>query len=60
MTKGYYSKYFWEGIIIGSVVPIILLNAYPSMTLIAGGFVIIGIFLTEFVRIRVPQMIPLS
>ena len=60
MTKGYYSKYFWEGIIIGSVAPIILLNAYPSMTLIAGGFAIVGIFLTEFVRIRVPQMIPLS
>ena len=60
MTKGYYSKYFWEGITIGSVAPIILLNAYPSMTLIAGGFAIVGIFLTEFVRIRVPQMIPLS
>jgi hypothetical protein len=60
MTKGYYSKYFWVGIIIGSVAPIILLNAYPSLTLIAGGFAIVGIFLTEFVRIRVPQMIPLS
>jgi formate-dependent nitrite reductase membrane component NrfD len=60
MTKGYYSKYFWAGIIIGSVAPIILLNAYPSLTLIAGEFAIVGIFLTEFVRIRVPQMIPLS
>jgi len=28
--------------------------------LIAGGLVLVGIFLTEFVRIRVPQMIPLS
>jgi hypothetical protein len=61
MTKGYYSKYFWAGIVIGSVAPIVMLNAYAdSMTLIAGGFVLIGIFLTEFVRIRVPQMIPLS
>ena len=31
-----------------------------SMILVAGGLAIIGIFLTEFVRIRVPQMIPLS
>ena len=60
MTKGYYSKYFWAGIVIGSVVPIILINAYPSMALIAGICALIGIYLTEFVRIRVPQMIPLS
>ncbi len=26
----------------------------------SGGLVLVGIFLTEFVRIRVPQMIPLS
>ena len=61
MTKGYYSKYFWAGIVFGNVVPFMMLNASTdSMTLIAGGFVLIGIFLTEFVRIRVPQMIPLS
>jgi hypothetical protein len=60
MTKGCYSKYFWASIVIGSVVPIILINAYPSMTLIAGICALIGIYLTEFVRIRVPQMIPLS
>ena len=60
MTKGYYSKYFWAGIVIGSVMPIVLLNNYPSMTLIASGCALIGIYLTEFVRIRVPQMIPLS
>jgi hypothetical protein len=61
MTKGYYSKYFWAGIVFGNVVPFMMLTASTdSMTLIAGGFVLIGIFLTEFVRIRVPQMIPLS
>jgi len=43
-----------------SGVPIVLLNAYPSMALIVSGCALIGIFLTEFVRIRVPQMIPLS
>ena len=61
MTKGYYSKYFWAGIALGSVIPIIILNTMSgSTTLIAGGLILIGIFLTEFVRIRVPQMIPLS
>jgi hypothetical protein len=60
MTKGYYSKYFWAGIVIGSLIPIVVLNAFPSMSLIAGGLVLVGIYLTEFVRIRVPQMIPLS
>ena len=60
MTKGYYSKYFWVGVVIGSVTPIVMLNAYPDLALIAGGCALIGIFLTEFVRIRVPQMIPLG
>jgi hypothetical protein len=61
MTKGYYSKYFWAGIVLGSVVPIVILNTMSgSMILIAGGLTLMGIFLTEFVRIRVPQMIPLS
>jgi hypothetical protein len=60
MTKGYYSKYFWAGIVIGNLIPIVVLNAFPSMLLIAGGLSLVGIYLTEFVRIRVPQMIPLS
>jgi hypothetical protein len=60
MTKGYYSKYFWAGIVIGSLAPIVLLNVYSEMTIIAGSLTLVGIFLTEFVRIRVPQMIPLS
>ena len=60
MTKGYYSKYFWAGIVMGSLIPIVVLSAFPSMSLIAGGLALVGIYLTEFVRIRVPQMIPLS
>jgi len=60
MTKGYYSKYFWAGIVIGNLIPIVVLNAFPNMLLIAGGLSLVGIYLTEFVRIRVPQMIPLS
>ena len=61
MTKGYYSNMFWTGIVIGNVFPFIMLIVLTgSMILVAGGLAIIGIFLTEFVRIRVPQMIPLS
>ena len=60
MTKGYYSKYFWAGIVMGSLIPLVVLNAFTSMSLIAGGLALVGIYLTEFVRIRVPQMIPLS
>ena len=61
MTKGYYSKYFWAGVVFGNVLPIVILNLiFGNMTLIAGGLVLMGIFLTELVRIRVPQMIPLS
>ena len=60
MTKGYYSKYFWAGIVIGSLIPIVVLSVFPSISLIAGGLALVGIYLTEFVRIRVPQMISLS
>ena len=60
MTRGYYSKYFWVGIIIGNVFPFIILIAFPAIAIIAGGLILIGIFLTEYVRIRVPQLIPLS
>ena len=60
MTNGYYSRYFWTGIILGSFLPFLILTANPGYDLVAGIFALIGIFLTEFVRIRVPQMIPLS
>jgi len=58
MKEGHYSKILWQGIIIGNVLPLGLL--YIGMPMIAGGLVLIGIFLTEYVRIRVPQLIPLS
>ena len=61
MTKGYYSKHFWSGVMIGYIIPlVILLTLSGNWFFIAGGFVLIGILLTEFVRIRVPQLIPLS
>ena len=58
MTKGFYSKYFWRGIIVGNLIPVILIIL--EWPIVAGVLALVGIFLTEYVRIRVPQMIPLS
>ena len=62
MISGYYSRYFYLGIILGNLVPLLMLYTLDShlMLLVAAGLAALGIYLTEFVRIRVPQMIPLS
>ena len=60
MTKGYYSKYFWIGILLGNMLPLLVMQTVPTHALFAGVMTLVGIYLTEFVRIRVPQMIPLS
>lgn len=63
MTKGYYSKLFKLSIIAGNVIPLLLLFYGTGSDLamyIAGGLILLGIYLTEFLRIRIPQLIPLS
>ena len=62
MLKGYYSRYLYLGIIMGNVVPLIMLFTLDAvlMQLIAAVLATLGVYLTEFVRIRVPQLIPLS
>ena len=62
MTKGYYSRYFWTGIVLGNLIPLSMLLISPDIIicLVAAALATIGIFLTELVRIRIPQMIPLS
>ncbi len=62
MVSGYYSRHFFLGIIMGNLVPLIMLFSLdaPLMSLIAAGLAAVGIYLTEFVRVRVPQLIPLS
>ena len=48
-------------IILGSIIPICLIVIdMENFIIVSGLLVLIGIFLTEFVRIRIPQMIPLS
>ena len=60
MIKGHVSKYLWAGIILGNLMPMTLLMMMNQSISLIGILAIVGIFLTEFVRIRVPQMIPLS
>ena len=61
MTRGYYSKYFWIGVVIGLIAPLFfILSESGNLMFLGGSMVLISIYLTEFVRIRVPQMIPLS
>ena len=60
MTKGYFSSYFWIGVIVGNILPVLAIQTVPDYAIVAGIMTLVGIFLTEFVRIRVPQMIPLS
>ncbi|HIB30202.1 MAG TPA: 4Fe-4S dicluster domain-containing protein [Candidatus Marinimicrobia bacterium] len=61
MLKGYYSKYFWFGATFGNLASaVVLLTFTGNWVLFAGGMALVGIYLTEYVRIRVPQMIPLS
>ena len=61
MTRGYYSKYFWIGAVTGLIAPLFfILSDSGNLMFLGGSMVLISIYLTEFVRIRVPQMIPLS
>ncbi len=66
MRHGHYAGTFRVGVVLGSIVPILLLCAVkgaavaPAAMLAAGGLALVGILVTEHVRIRVPQLIPLS
>ena len=61
MTRGYYSKYFWIGAVTGLIAPLFfILSDSGNLMFLGGLMVLVSIYLTEFVRIRVPQMIPLS
>jgi len=55
--RGPYSLWFHTGLILGNMAPVAsyLLFGYPPALL-----VLLGLFLTEFVWIRVPQLVPLD
>jgi len=62
MSTGRYGIYFWFGLAAGSVVPLILclVGLTPAVGVFAAALILVGIYLTEFVWVRVPQLIALS
>lgn len=62
IIAGRFSVLFWLGTIaVGNVVPLLLLwFGGAAMMVIAGLFVLIGIYVTEHIWVRAPQLIPLS
>lgn len=58
ITRGYFSKHFWLGIVIGNILPLgFSLILYSKWFFISGILSLFGIFLTEYVRITVAQQI---
>ena len=52
MTNGYYSRYFWPGVVLGSLLPFLILTGSTGYELVAGILALVGIFLTEFVNVN--------
>ena len=61
MTQGKHGTWFYAGWIGGGLLPLVLFAApLPGVAVQAGAVLaLIGIYLTEFVRIRTPQLISL-
>ena len=61
ITTGRYAKVLYTGLIVGGVIPLILLVAPlgGGAHQIAAILSLVGIYLTEFVRIRAPQLMSL-
>jgi hypothetical protein len=63
ITKGRYKNLFWFGVVfIGNVLPLVLLIAVPSSTIltIVAVLILIGIYTTEKIWIEAPQRVPLA
>ncbi len=62
IRNGRFSKQFWLGaIIIGNLIPLIFtLFVGTSMLPVAGVLILIGLYVTEHIWVRAPQMITLS
>ncbi len=61
IRSGRYAKLFWIGaIFIGNLIPLLLVFIPGSMLPITGGLVLIGLYITEHIWVRAPQMISLS
>ncbi|MFQ5674365.1 MAG: 4Fe-4S dicluster domain-containing protein [bacterium] len=62
ITTGQFSRLFWFGSLFGgTLVPLVLATMGETMMLaLSGGLVLIGIYITEHIWVRAPQLIPLS
>lgn len=62
MMRGSYGRLFFATLLMGNLLPLLLLLAFtgPAVVSGAGLLALAGVFAGEFLRIRVPQLIPLS
>ncbi|MEK7249465.1 MAG: NrfD/PsrC family molybdoenzyme membrane anchor subunit, partial [Bacteroidota bacterium] len=63
IVKGEFRSLFWLGVIfVGNIVPILLLSISPLSIVasLACGCVLVGVALSNYLLVRVPQLIPLS
>ena len=60
MTRGTHAPLFYAGMILGNLVPLALAFLAPSLLPVIGLLILSGLFITEHLRVLVPQLIPLS
>ena len=62
IVSGQFSVPFWLGTLtIGNLIPLILISLGGSVLFAASGvLVLIGVYITEHIWVRAPQLIPLS
>ncbi len=62
ILSGRFAVAFWLGsVVVGHVVPLLLIAlGGPTLLALAGALVLLGIYLTEHIWVRAPQLIPLS
>ncbi len=58
--RGRFYPILVQGIVYAGILPIALVVFWPSTAVVAGLFALIGIYLSELVWVRVPQLIPLD
>ncbi|MCB0315279.1 MAG: polysulfide reductase NrfD [Calditrichae bacterium] len=61
IVSGRFKGAFWVGsVIVGNLLPLVLLSFGLNLLVPAGLLALIGIYITEHIWVRAPQMIPLS
>jgi preprotein translocase subunit SecY len=63
ILKEQYKGLFWFGtVIVGNILPLILVQFFPSPLILAGAgiLILIGIYITEKIWVEAPQRIPLA